>query len=764
MPNSEYDRKRDFSKTPEPAFGPGDASGDELRFVVQEHHATRLHWDLRLERDGALVSFAVPNGLPPEPGRNNLAVRTEDHPLEYLTFHGEIPKGNYGAGSMTIWDHGTYEVLKWDEGKKIEVHLHGERVDARYALFPISKEQPLPKDWMVHRMDPADDADAEPMPERFVPMLAKAGKLPSGDDWAFEFKWDGIRAVAHSEPGNLRFHTRNLNDVTKRYPELSKLNRALSHHRAILDGEIVAFADGRPSFSALQRRMHLASESAARRLAKDAPVTYVVFDLLWLDGHSLMGLPYAERRTRLEALDLNGDRWQTPPHVVGNGQAVLQVAEQQGLEGVMAKKLDCPYEPGRRANGWIKVKLLQRQEMVIGGWLPGEGRRRDRIGALLLGVMEGTELRYVGRVGTGFTQDELDMLASKLGPCERDDSPFTGGPKPPKGSVFVHPHYLAEVEFTEWTPDGVVRHPSYKGLRDDKPPVEVVREDAKAALLAVEGVEVKLSNPTKALWPNGFTKRDLVDYYVAIAPALLPHLQDRQLTLKRYPNGAEGEFFYEKNAPGHRPDWVTTSGGFVVADSLPTLVWLANLADIELHTPMARADALGTPTILAFDLDPGPGAGLKECAQVGLWLRGMLGGLGLQCFPKTSGSKGMQVYVPLNHPDTTHGQTKTFAKLVAELLEREAPELVVSKQTKTLRAGKVLVDWSQNDEHKTTVCVYSPRAKDRPTVSTPLTWEEVEQADPRELEFTTDQVLERVARDGDLFAPVVSLVQALPKG
>ena len=775
-PLAEYDAKRDFGATPEPKAKPKRrAKAAAPRFVVQEHHATRLHWDLRLERDGVLVSFAVPNALPVEPGRNHLAVHTEDHPLEYLDFHGEIPEGNYGAGSMTIWDHGTYDVLKW-EPRKIEVHLHGDRVDARYALFPLDKEDD-PKDWMIHLMGGPADPDAEPMPEWVAPMLARSGELPPDDDlrWAYEIKWDGIRAIAVSEPGTLKLFTRNQNEVSGRYPELKALNRALSHHRAILDGEVVAFGpDGTPSFSALQGRMHLSSESAARRLAKTAPVSYVVFDLLWLDGHDLTRLAYTERRARLRELIADAPRWTVPDHVVGHGSQVLAAAKTQGLEGVMAKRLDCPYDPGRRANGWLKVKLVQRQELVVCGWIPGTGRRRDRIGALLVGAHEEGGLRYAGRVGTGFTQAELDRLAGLLGPLEQARTPFTApGPKPPREAIWVKPRYLAEVEFTEWTPDGQLRHPSYKGLRDDKPAWEVVREDAKAAELVVDDVPVRLSNPRKVLYPAvGFTKTDVLDYHLRIADVLLPHLAGRPLTLKRYPNGVDGKFFYEKNAPSHRPDWVRTARvgdiDYVLCDDRPTLAWLSNLADLELHTPMARAAAPNTPTMIVFDLDPGPPATIVECCTVGLWLEGMLRGLNLETWAKTSGSKGLQLYVPLNDPDATEPHAKGFAKAVAELLEAEEPGLVVSKQTKALRKGKVLVDWSQNDEHKTTVNVYSLRARERPTVSTPVTWDEVRACeaggDPEQLAFTSDEVLRRVAGQGDLFAPLLSTVQRLPAG
>jgi bifunctional non-homologous end joining protein LigD len=758
----EYRAKR-TKPTPEPkgAAKKKRAAAKQPRWVLQEHHARRLHWDLRLEHDGVAVSFALPHGLPYEPGKNLLAVHTEDHPLEYLEFAGEIPKGSYGAGTMTVFDKGTYEVEKFDD-KKIEVHLLGERIDARYALFPLGKAKEE-KDWMIHRMDPLDGV---PAPERVTPMLATAGKLPAKDEgWAFEFKWDGVRAICHAEPGRLTFRTRNLNDVTSRYPELSVMTRAVGHRRLVLDGEVVAFdEEGRPSFEALQQRMHLADSAKVKRVADRSPVSYVLFDVLWADGVSLLSETYESRREILERLGLESERVRLSPSVVGHGKAVFETARKQQMEGVVAKRLDSSYEPGRRASGWVKVKLVTREDFLIGGWIPGTGKREDRIGALLLGERQpdGT-LRHVGRAGTGFTQAELDMLAKRLAPLRRDDSPFDNGPKLPREAVFVDPALSCEVEFLARTREGVLRAPSYKGLREDTAPrAAVVRTSKDAEILEVDGHEVRLANPDKVLYPQtGFTKRDLLAYYLAIAPVLLAHLADRQLTLKRYPNGVEDKFFFEKNAPSHTPKWVPTSGGFVVADSSAALAWLANLADLELHTPLARAITPDRPDIVAFDLDPGDGAGLAECATVAQWLKAMLDGLGLQSFAKTSGSKGMQVYVPVNDPKVTWAQTKTFAKTLAEVLSREAPELVVATQAKERRKGKVLVDWSQNDRHKTTVCVYSPRARERPTVSTPLTWEEVA-GDASKLVFTTDEVLARVQREGDLFAPVATLAQSLP--
>ncbi len=799
-----YRAKRDFAATSEPS-GDADGTGGDAaqmpaaaRFVIQEHHATRLHWDLRLEHDGVLASWAVPNGIPPDPAENRLAVRTEDHPLQYLEFEGEIPKGEYGAGTMAIWDRGTFDVHKWEE-RKVEVSFHGERLNGRYGLFPIGRTAQDANDWMIHRMDPPSDPNRVPMPERVLAMLARPGGLPGGDQskWSFEVKWDGVRAIAYVQPGRLRLESRNLHEITDRYPEVRGLIGDVGMHEAVLDGEIVAFDDeGRPSFGRLQRRMNVTSPPAVRRLAASTPVVYAIFDLLYLDGRSLIEMPYRERRGLLEGLELSGRAWRVPAAHPGNGARLLEATSAQGLEGIVAKKLDSPYEPGRRSTAWIKVKHTRRQELVIGGWLPGEGRRAQRIGALLMGYHEDGSFIYAGRVGTGFTERTLDELRRRLTPLRRDSSPFSLAPKLPREAVFVEPCLVAEVEFTEWTEDGVMRAPSYKGLREDKAPREVALESARdeaapapgsegspnalfdevqqlpegGLAVLTDGRRLKLSNWDKVLFPEaGFTKGDLIAYYARIAPAVLPHLRDRPLTLKRYPNGVDAPYFYEKQSPSHRPEWVQTvkivDVDYTLAQERATLVWLANLADVELHTSLSLAQAPQLPTMLVFDLDPGPGAGLIECCEVALVLHGLFAQLRLQSVVKTSGSKGLQVYVPLNTP-TDYRQTKQFARKVAELLEQRMPELVVSRMTKRLRPGKVLVDWSQNDGHKTTVTVYSVRARERPTVSTPVTWDEVTRCradrDPEVLTFETEQVLERFERDGDLFAPLLSVRQALP--
>ncbi len=467
----DYRERRDFAATPEPGGGEAAAGASLRRFVVQEHHASHLHWDLRLEREGTLASWAVPRGIPVHPKEDRLAVRTEDHPLEYLEFEGEIPAGSYGAGTMAVWDSGTYEAEKFRDDEVIAV-FHGERVEGRYALFRTRG-----KDWMIHRMDPPAPG-VEPMPERIEPMKAKLGGLPREEDaFGHELKWDGIRAVAQLDRGHLELTGRAGTDYTPRYPELRALGGALGAQRAILDGEIVAFDDqGRPSFERLQARMHLATEAAAKRRSRDIPVTYVAFDLLWLDGHLTTGLAYRDRRRLLAELDLNGPNWRTPAHHEGDGAALLAATREQGLEGIVAKRLDSAYEPGRRSGAWIKVKNVTRQEVVIGGWSPGEGNREGKLGSICVGVHdEEGELRYAGKVGTGFDAAALSLVGRELEPLRRDTSPFAGR-QPARGTVFVEPRLVAEVEFREWTRSGTLRAGSFLGLRPDADPQEVVRE------------------------------------------------------------------------------------------------------------------------------------------------------------------------------------------------------------------------------------------------------------------------------------------------
>ncbi|MHB8681547.1 MAG: non-homologous end-joining DNA ligase [Acidimicrobiales bacterium] len=471
-----YRSKRDARKTPEPVppRGARRRKGKDNRFVVQEHHARALHWDFRLEHDGVLVSWAVPKGPPMDRRTRRLAKRTEDHPLEYIDFEGEIPRGEYGGGRVILWDGGTYDLEKWSEDE-VMVVLHGERLTGRYVMIHTGGDQ-----WLMHRMDEAPPG-FEPLPELVRPMLATAGTLPSSDaGWGFEFKWDGVRAVAYVEGGRLgKLLSRNDRDVAAGYPELRGLGDALGSRPAVLDGEIVAFDDdGHPSFGALQERMHVADAVKARRLAERIPVAYLVFDVLHLDGRSTVELPYRERRGLLQGLGLAGPHWQVPPWFEGGGAAVLQASRQQHLEGVVAKRLTSTYQPGRRSREWVKVKHERMQEVVVIGWTPGQGRRQGRLGALLLAVPRHGELQYAGKVGTGFTDRMLDDLGGRLATHVRPDPPVPG-PLPRAqiaGATWTDPVLVGEVHFGEWTRDGRLRHPSWRGLRPDKEPGDVVLE------------------------------------------------------------------------------------------------------------------------------------------------------------------------------------------------------------------------------------------------------------------------------------------------
>ncbi len=476
-----YRAKRRRGRTPEPIPTPGAparrrrgrASGPH--FVIQEHHARALHWDFRLEREGVLVSWALPKGLPADPAQNHLAVHTEDHPLEYGGFEGTIPAGEYGGGEVSIWDHGVYDCETWTE-REVKVVLHGTRAEGRYVLFRTGRSE---RDWMIHRMDPAP-VGWTPLPETLRPMLATTGPLPHGPGWSFELKWDGVRALVFVDGGRVKVLSRNERDVSASYPELRGLGLQLGSRQALLDGEIVALdPEGRPSFGLLQQRMHVADAARARRLADQVPATYMVFDLLQFEGHPTVELSYDERRQLLEGLGLQGASWATPPAFADvPGEDVQRVAAERALEGVVAKRRSSRYRAGRRSEDWVKVKNVRTQEVVIGGWSPGKGRRQDRLGALLLGVPEGRGLRYVGKVGTGFSDEALDDLRRRLDRRRRVRSPFVSAVPAAEAAsaTWVKPDLVGEVGFGEWTGDRRLRHPRWRGLRPDKAPDEVVIE------------------------------------------------------------------------------------------------------------------------------------------------------------------------------------------------------------------------------------------------------------------------------------------------
>ena len=754
---SEYERKRNRSETPEP-FGGKRAKAKALTFVVQRHDARRLHYDFRLERDGVLVSWAVPKGVPLEPGEQHLAVHVEDHPLEYGSFEGEIPQGNYGAGTVEIWDRGTYELVEEKRDGGLTVRLHGERLEGTWTLIPahLSGDE---KNWLILRKR---DDGTKAGRRVYRPMLATlTAELPRGDGWQFEPKWDGYRALGYIRGGEAKLVSRRGNDLTQRFAPVAKeLVKALRTPDAVVDGEVVALdTDGKASFSAMQQ--------GSTRLA------YEVFDVLEADGEPVVDLPLAERRARLKKL-------LAPNPVVQlsgsfeDGEALLEAATELGLEGVMAKRSSSRYSEGGRVRDWLKIKTHGRQEFVICGYTKGQGRRSGSFGALVLGVHRGQAWEWVGNVGTGFGEREIAELLEKLGPLRRDEPPFPVVPKMPKvrkgDVVWVEPRLVAEVEFAEWTHDGHLRAPSFQGLRDDKAAVDVRRE--RPAEVRSDGV--KLSNLDKVFWADeGITKGDLLDYYRAVAPVVLPHLRNRPFTMRRYPDGAYGKAFFQKDAPKGMPEWIERFRVQVSTRERPpkrrwidaplvnderALLWVVNMGCIDLNAWYSRVDRPERPDFVLFDLDPSPDVGFPEVVQVALLVKQTLDALGLVSFAKTSSAEGMHVLLPVERR-YTYAQAREFCEIVAGALARTHRGLVTTEWSKAKRRG-VLIDANQNGEGKTIASAYSVRPRPGAPVSTPLRWDEVgESLDPTAL--TMEVVLERIRRHGDLFEGVLTTRQRL---
>jgi bifunctional non-homologous end joining protein LigD len=758
----EYRRKRDPARTPEP-FG-GRSPGGRPTFVVQRHDARSLHYDFRLERNGVLASWAVPKGVPTEPGTRALAVHVEDHPLEYGGFAGEIPKGQYGAGTVEIWDHGTYELLEEKRDGQLTVRLEGERLRGTWTLVPAHLDG-KEKNWLLIRR--SDGAPAGE-PRSYRPMLATlANEPPSGEGWTFEVKWDGYRALAYVREGECRLLSRNENDLTERFAEVARaVVRAAKSPNAVLDGEVCALDErGRASFSAMQRGT--------------GTLVYYAFDLLELDGEPLVDLPLRERRRRLAALLDRRSRTVRLSDGFDDGTALDAAAREQGLEGIVAKRLDSKYLQGRRTRDWLKVKTHQGQEFVVAGYTRGSGARAGTFGSLVLAVNEGGELRYAGNVGTGFDAKEIERLLALLRPLERPDSPFREPPRMPRvrkdAVVWVEPRLVAEVEFSEWTHDRRIRQPSYKGLREDKAPPEVRRERPVEDVVRKGRRELRLSNLDKVFWPDeGITKGDLLEYYRAVAPVLVPHLRDRPFTMRRYPDGIGGKAFFQKDAPSHMPEWIprhralvsTRDGGrrkwveFPLVDDELALLWMANMACVDMNAWYSRIDRPDRPDFVLFDLDPTPEVPWAQTIEVALLVRGLLDGLGLASFPKTSGGKGFHVLVPLDRR-STYDDTRAFAEHVAGAIARTHPKLATTEWSKARRRG-VLIDANQNGEGKTIASAYSVRPRPGAPVSTPLSWDEVvPELDPAA--FTMDVVRDRIERRGDVYEPVLKTRQSLAK-
>ncbi|MDQ3126876.1 MAG: DNA ligase D [Chloroflexota bacterium] len=910
MPLEHYRRKRDFGKTPEPAGATEPPTGTG-RFVVQRHRATRLHYDVRLEIAGVLVSWAVPKGPTLDPVVRRMAVHVEDHPIEYFDFEGVIPRAQYGAGDVIVWDWGTWvpEAETPDPAAAVEKGelkfvLTGQKVRGRFTIVRTSRRpgsapatafEDDSEQWLLIKKRDADavsgwDAEdhpqsvktgrtndevkanrdalwvseqpaavaeidlsgavARPMPDRIEPMAATlAGKAFTDPDWLFEIKWDGYRVEAVVRDGTVKLWTRSLKDAETYFPNLLSPPTWIDAREAIVDGEVVALDDeGRPDFSLLQERISQRRGSAAG--GSLGPLVYEVFDLLHLDGRSLLGVPLEDRKRLLRSVLRETSRVRFASHVVGEGLAFMAAAEARGLEGIVAKLRRSRYEPGKRSPAWLKLKFRPEQELVVGGWTPGEGNARD-LGAVAVGVYEDGKLRFAGKVGSGFTATTRKRLLDAMAPLAVDAPPFD--PPPPQdyrgrwggdlgGVTWIRPELVIRAELGGWTRDGHVRQTSFKGIEPGRDPLLVVREVAvssaravaaaeaeeptgssgvgedgametketvkptpatasralpqavepneldRLAAMAAEGVwrvggvggdEVKLTNLDKVLFPahpsepdgQPVTKRELIAYFARIAPTMLPHLAERPLNLQRFPNGASGPSFWQKDIPSTAPAWLRrwhevgvedrSANDHLIADRVAALCWLGNQAAFEIHAWTSRLDEPARPTFALIDIDPGTKTTWEETLILARLYRTALQHLGVRGYPKTTGKRGLQVWIPIE-PRYTFGETSSWVETVSRAVGSTVPDLVSWDWAKANRGGKARLDYTQNASIKTLVAPYSVRPAAGAPVSAPITWDELDDPDLRPDRWTIRTIVERVADVGDLFAPAQTEAQVLP--
>ncbi|MES2641868.1 MAG: DNA ligase D [Myxococcota bacterium] len=780
-----YEQKRDFARTPEPAPAPRPPSSVRTRrFVVQKHDATRLHFDLRLELDGVLKSWAVPKGPSLDPADKRLAAHTEDHPLEYLDFEAAIPAGEYGGGPMMIWDEGTWTPQEdphagYTSGK-LKFTLHGHRLRGGWALVRTRPKQPADKEtWLLvkevdayvatpgdvlvqtrttsirtrrtfedilaGRDPPIPDAPPGPLPAFVPPALATAvDHAPEGASWRHEMKLDGYRALVRVEgrPGGrtVRILTRSGLDWTAKFGAIATAAATLPVTAALLDGEVVVLdAEGRSDFGKLV---------GALEQGRSERQVYYAFDLLHLDGHDLRGLPLSRRCAILtEVL-----RDAIPPirlveQVAGNGALFHRAACEHGLEGIVSKRSDAPYRSGR-GRGWLKVRCGLRQEFVIVGWTDPAGSRTG-LGALLAAYRDAETWRFAGRVGTGFDEATLTSLRARLQPKERPTPPVVDPPTgaEARGCHWVEPTLVAEVKFTGWTPYQRLRHPVFLGIREDKRPEEVRLEvPMKEEVVDQEAPEtptappprtegVRLTNPDRVLWPpnrdqGAVTKRELADYLDRVADRMLPEIARRPLTLVRCPSGQDAGCFYQRHVTEGLPEGfqgVRVPGHgdnqpYLWVDERAGLVGVAQIGGLEIHPWGVRIDDLDRPDRLIFDLDPGPGVPWGQLLEVAGRVHDRLAALGLRSFAKVTGGKGIHVVVPLR-PHAPWEVAKPFCRLVAEGLAKADPEKITAKMAKTSRERRVYLDWLRNTSTSTAVAAWSPRARPGAPIAVPVAWD-----------------------------------------
>ncbi len=800
-------------------------------FVVHMHDASRLHFDLRIEIGGVLKSFAVPRGPSLDPAQKRLAINTEDHPFEYLDFEAVIPEGNYGAGSMIIWDRGAVRYLEGtaEEGierDKIDFTLHGYKLRGRFALVKTSgrkgEPEPAQPQWLllkksdehakegsdviaeqprsvlsgltVQELARADEIAAEIEAEavelgakplsrtaaQWTPMVCadRGGQLERAGH-IYELKLDGVRILARRDGQDVGLRYRTARNATDSYPEVARAVRALAVESCILDGEIVAFDEsGRPDFQLLGSRIHATRSHEARKAARDVPVSYLAFDLLAIGQWDLRSLPLLDRKRLLARVAPGKGVLRMLDHLEDDGRPLWRFCEQLDLEGVIAKRSDSRYTVGpRRTSDWCKIKRERDDELVVVGYTRGKGRR-EPLGALELGTYTEGELHYRGRVGSGIDEDSTDQLLAILEPLREKQSPLAAPvPHSPDERYSVRPELVVSVRHAGFTKDGHLRHPVFRGFREDLSPEACTAapadERVDAALAAADAARagasealdgrVQLTNQDKVFWPDeGYTKGDLCRYYGAIADTVLPYLENRPVLMVRYPDGIEGKNFYQWNIPAGTPNWVRAFPirsdehdgrevmSFLVNDR-DTLLYIANLGCIPLHLLASRADDLEHSDFLTIDFDVGEGS-LAHAIELARGLRELLDELGLPGFPKTSGQTGLHVLVPMG--GAPFNTTKVLAELLGRILHTRFPEISTVERMRRNRPKAVYIDTGQTGRSRAIVAPYSVRATPGAGVSTPLSWDEVSfSLDPRAFNIFT--VPERVAAIGDPLAPML---------
>ncbi|WP_316822973.1 DNA ligase D [Pedobacter gandavensis] len=835
-----YTEKRDFSKTKEPKAGKS-KSQDKLRFVIQKHDASRLHYDFRLEMEGVLKSWAVPKGPSMDPKIKRLAMMVEDHPFDYRDFEGNIPKGEYGGGTVIVWDEGSYEPIDLIKGKKaqeehllaqlkagsLKIVLHGKKLKGEFALVKthgmaenswllikhkddyattvdiVKKDKSVLSDKTIEEVNRSADVKAllkkgkkSKIPIGIKPMLASLVDEPFNNaGWIYEVKWDGYRALGFSlKNGDVQLLSRNNKQFNKKFYPIFELMQSWKID-IVVDGEILILNEiGISNFEDLQNW----------KTEADAKLIYYVFDLIWFEGKDLTGLPLAERQAILaRVLPQHDDRIRISKVFKGKGGEFFEAATRIGLEGIIAKKADSVYQPNMRSSDWLKIKVQLRQEVVIAGFTKIEGTSK-RFSSLLLGVYENGNFQYAGKVGTGFNEKEQQEMMNWFEPLIIDKSPFSVLPplnkpsgfrtNPPKLKIiWLKPKLVCEVGFTEVTHDGVFRHPSFKGMRMDKKAKEVVRETAVAinaiqkhqrasalqpakgtsrkALLnpkddtqlrSLNGHELKFTHLNKLYWPEDkVSKRDMFNYYHQIAPYILPYLKDRPMSLNRFPGGIHSKSFYQKDMKGKAPDWaetfpyITNDGElkeYLLGNDEAALLWMASLGCIEMNPWFSRSQSPDNPDYCVIDLDPDKNT-FDQVIQVAQMLKQILDQIEVPCFPKTSGSTGMHIYIPLA-AKYDYDQSQMFAKIILNLIHQEVPEFTSLERMVANRNGKMYLDFLQNRPGATIAGPYSLRPKRGATVSMPLVWEEVKPG-MKMTDFTIFNALDRLKETGDLFKGVL---------